>query len=64
MKQVLNRNGDKIAGMFKTVTGAIVVNDKVALDRAMAQSNIIVSLNTEVNQLKEQMKLILEKLNG
>jgi hypothetical protein len=64
MKQIVDSSGAVIRGMFKTKDGAIVINDKFALDKAMSQSNIISSLNNEVNQLKEQMKMILEKLNG
>lgn len=64
MKQVFDRAGFAIKGMFKKPDGSIVVHDDDAYNRSRLQHENINALNNEVAQLKEQVKQILEHING
>ncbi len=64
MIQVVDANGVPIKGLFKKADGSIVVKDQEALRKSQIQKNAFVALNNEVVDLKQQLKKILEKLNG
>lgn len=64
MKQILDKNGNIISGLFRNDDGSIVANDITTYKKNKLQHDKFTSLTNEVNLLKEQMKNILEKLNG
>jgi hypothetical protein len=64
MKQVADLNGNAIDGMFRNKDGSLSLNNHSAYNKNKLQHDKFTSLTNEVNFLKEQMKLILEKLNG
>lgn len=64
MKQIINREGAPIKGLFKKDDKSIVVLDRAAFIKNQSQHAAFETLNREVASLKEQMQKILEKLNG
>jgi hypothetical protein len=64
MKQVVDSTGNFVDGMFRNSNGSLVLNTNTAYQKNKLQHDKFASLTSEVNLLKEQMKLILEKLNG
>jgi hypothetical protein len=64
MKQVIDESGKVIKGLFRTESGALVVKNELGLKQSIAQHTSIDSLNKEITQLKDQIALILETLNG
>jgi uncharacterized protein YdcH (DUF465 family) len=64
MKQVVDKNGAPVKGLFKKDDKSLVVLDREAFRRSQAQHAAIDTLNREVASLKDQMRQILEKLNG
>lgn len=64
MKPVADVNGVVIEGMFRNPDGSLTLNNHAAYKKNKLQHDKFSSLTKEVDLLKEQMKMILEKLNG
>lgn len=64
MKQVVDANGNPIKGLFKNNDGSIIVKDPDGLKKSQIQKNSFLALNNEVVDLRQQLRKILEKLNG
>lgn len=64
MIQVADRSGTPIKGLFKKSDGSLVVHDPAGLLKSKQQKNAFDTLNNEISELKQQMKLILDKING
>lgn len=64
MKQVHNIDGSKIHGLYRQEDGSLVVIDHPALQKNIVSHSAFMALNKEVETLKAQMIIILEKLNG
>jgi hypothetical protein len=64
MNQVIDNNGALIRGLYKKADGSLVVNDPQAFNQKKLHHETISSLNNEVATLKEQVKQILEHING
>lgn len=64
MKQVADINGNVVDGLFRNRDGSLSLNNQMAYKKNKLQHDKFTSLTDEVNLLKEQMKSILEKLNG
>lgn len=61
---VKDKNGNQIPGLFRKPDGSFVNRDKSALEKAQMQQSAFAALNNEVAELKEQIKTILEHING
>lgn len=64
MKPIVDKNGNLISGLYRNKDGSIVNDDVNSYHKNKLQHDKFTSLTNEVNILKEQMKIILEKLNG
>jgi hypothetical protein len=64
MKQIVDRNGSPLKGLYKKDDRSIVVVDKAAFMKSRMQHDAFDSLQSEVNTLKKQMQKILEHING
>jgi hypothetical protein len=66
MKQVLDPKGNIIKGLFKNTSGVIIVtpeNDELnTFNRKIIEKFDF--MTKEINNLKEQLKIISEKLNN
>jgi hypothetical protein len=64
MKKVIDQFGLVKDGIYRTDSGSLIVKDDRSLNtyRNELQRNLV--LTNELNQLKEQIKMILEKLNN
>lgn len=63
MRQVVDRYGSPIKGLFRRADDSLVVIDDAEFMKNKLSHEAFESLNNEVQQLKAQMALILEKLN-
>ena len=64
MKQVADSNGNVVEGLFRHADGSLSLNNQAAYNKNKLQHDKFTSLTYEVNLIKEQITLILEKLNG
>lgn len=64
MKPVIDSSGTKIKNLFKNDDGSLVVRDSVGYARNKTSKDAFESINKEVAEMKQQLQLILEKLNG
>ena len=64
MRKVTDANGNIIDGLFRSNDGSLSLNNQAAYIKNKLQHNNFTSLTHEVELLKEQIKLILEKING
>ena len=64
MRQVVDSNGNPIRGLFRRADDSLVVIDQQEFEKNKISHQAFEALNNEVSQLKNQMALILEKLNG
>lgn len=64
MIQVIDDSGREIRGLYRLENGALIVKNDAALRQSVAQYSTIEGLNKEINLLKEQIKTIMEHLNG
>ena len=63
MRQVFDRSGNPIKGLFRRADDSLVVIDDAEFNKNKLSHDAFESLNKEVQQLKAQMALILEKIN-
>ena len=61
---VLDKNGTPITGLYRKPDGSFVNRNKSVYDKSVAQQSAFIALNNEVAELKEQIKTILEHING
>lgn len=64
MKPVMNEAGVVQPHIWRTNDGALVVRDDRALKSHVAQTAREDALNSELAQLRSQIQMILEKING
>ena len=64
MKQIVDDDGNQIFGLYRCKDGSIVTVDISSYQKNKLQHDKFYSLTNEVNILKEQIKIILEKING
>ena len=64
MKQVYDDRLQPINGLFRQDDGSLVVKDDNALKRSQAAHNVFDNINNELALLKEQMRVLLENING
>lgn len=64
MKPVMTEAGVVQPHVWRTDDGALVVRDDRALKSHIAQTARENALNTELMQLRSQIQMILEKING
>lgn len=64
MKQVVDRNGGVIKGLFRTESGSILVDDPSALQKSQLSQAAFESLSNEVQTLKNQINEILKHIHG
>ena len=64
MKQVTNAAGEPIKGIFRNDDGSIVIINYTELKKSKLSHAAFESLNNEVQELKKQMKQILEHIHG
>ena len=63
MKQVVDRSGEKIKGLFREDDGSLVVIDNKRLMQAQMVKSNMESLTNQIDTLQNQVKEILEKRN-
>lgn len=64
MKKVVDARGSVIDGLYRNSDGSLTINNNTAFNKNNIQHRNFAKLMSEVSVLQEQMKLILEKLNG
>ena len=64
MKQVIDNSGQIISDLIRNSDGSLSLNNGNAYNKNKLQHDNFNRLTTEIEQLREQMKIILEKLNG
>jgi virulence-associated protein VapD len=65
MKQVIEKNGAPIQGLFRNDQGHILVNDPTALRKVMTEQQKIQEIETlksEVTEIKSLLKNLIDKL--
>lgn len=63
-KQVADKNGNVINGLFRNADNSLSLNNITEYQKSKLQHDNFASLSDEINLLKMQIKIILEKLNG
>lgn len=63
MKQVVDRSGEKIKGLFRNDDGSLVVVDSKRLMQAQMVKTNMDSLTNQIDTLQKQVKDILERIN-
>jgi hypothetical protein len=63
MKQIVDYFGNKVQGHFKKSDGSIVVINNDELNKSKISIESFQKLRDEIDTLKEQMQIILKKLN-
>lgn len=64
MKNVVDKTGAPIKGLFRKDDGSLAVVDHAGQKRSSVQKKVINDMHAEITDLKQQLKLILDKLNG
>jgi len=64
MKQIIDSSGQPINGMFRNSDGSLSLNISNEYKKNKLVHDNFNKLSSEILELREQMKLILEKLNG
>ena len=65
MKQVINKDGEPIRGLFRNSDGSIVVNDPQAYNKAIIELNRekeFDDMKNRVNRMEDMINLIYKKL--
>jgi hypothetical protein len=62
MRQVFDKNGNPIKGLFRRVDDSLVVINSTEFEKNKLSHDAFQSLNNEVQTLKAQIAEILEKL--
>jgi len=64
MRQVIDASGNPVKGLFRRADDSLVVINEAEFAKNKISHDAFESLNKEVMELKRQMKLILEHING
>lgn len=59
MRQVLDKSGNPIKGLFRRSDDSLVVINQAEFERNRISHEAFESLNTEVRELKKQMEQVL-----
>ena len=65
MKQIVNKDGEPIRGLFRNLDGSIVVNDPVAYNKAVLEANRekeFIEMKDRVNKMEDMLSAIYKKL--
>ena len=64
MKKVVDSSGNEIVGLYRNSDSSLTLNNQEAYRKNKLHHDKFTNMTTEIDILKEQMKQILEKLNG
>lgn len=64
MRPVIDSSGVRIKNLYQKYDGSLVVKDDAAFARSKTAKEAFDTLNKEVADLKQQIQLILEKINA
>ena len=59
MKQVVDSNGFKIPGLFRSPSGSLIVNNELALAKNKLSFNAFVDMRTEISELRKKLDKVV-----
>lgn len=64
MKQVVDRRGDKVVGLFKKEDGSLVVSNKIAYEKSLLEKKRVDEITELRDRVAHMESLILELISS
>ena len=62
LKPVKDQDGKVVPGLYRGANGALIVRDPAGLSRSQTSHQALDTINKELQELKAQVRLLLEKI--